>query len=220
MSEALLFAVAEPPLVIAVVALLLVVEGGATAGLLVPGTAMALAAGAATQAGGLPLPATVGAVAGAAAAGGQVGYHRGRRRARRRPESDEAGSGAGADMRHARVRDDLVRRLARRPVPAVAAGPWLSAGRALVPWHAGRTGVSPRHFTVAHAPSAAAWGAATAVAGHVAGAAARAALAEGMAVIAVVVAVVVVLAVILRTRRSPRAAISPRDRRVLATAPS
>lgn len=186
------------PLLVAVIALGLVAESGLLIGVAIPGTAIALAAGVAAQAGVVPVPAALAGTALGAVLGGQLAYRLGRRRRHR------SAPFAGVARVGTRAWPSLCRTLRRRPFSTVLVAPWLSAGRLLVPRTAGWSGVEGRRFTAVHTPSAIAWAATLTGVGYAATALTREYVALGLG-LAAGTAVLLGVALVLRGshRRTP-----------------
>lgn len=164
------------PLLLLVLATALTAEAGLLAGVLIPGTALALGAGALVVPLGLPLPLVCAAAATGAVLGGQLGYRLGRRRV------DRPAPFAGTARLPFGIWERAAAALHRRPLVAVAAGQWLSYGRIVVPRTTGWAGATPPvAFTIVQSVSATTWASTLVTIGHRAGEAARggAALALG-----------------------------------------
>ncbi|MFP5022573.1 hypothetical protein [Pseudonocardia phyllosphaerae] len=182
------------PVLFALVVPVLVVEAGLPVGAFVPGTLVALTAGA--LAGGASLPVAVAAVAAGTVAGGQLGFRIGRARRGRAAPFAVATRLPRGPWRHAG------RLLAGHPVLTVATGQWLSWGRVVTPRVAGWAAVPPGRFTVVHSVSATTWAAVLTTLGHLTGEAARESVTSAYGLVtAVAGALLTVLLVGLRRRR-------------------
>lgn len=191
-----------PGLLLPVAALLLSLEAGTLLpGMLIPGTAVLLALGFFAQTGFVTLGAALTAAICGAVLGAQLGYVNGRRWRRRSappviPPLVAAGWARAGDF------------VERHGIPAVAAGQWLFAARALTPRLAGWSGVGYPVFSLANAPSAVLWAATLTTGGYILGAQAQTLFANGVNIAAAVLVVAAFTALHLyrRARRPAESA--------------
>ncbi|PSK95453.1 membrane-associated protein [Murinocardiopsis flavida] len=192
-----------PGLLLPVAALLLVLEAGTLLpGMLIPGTAVLLALGFFAQSGFVTLAAALTAAILGAVVGAQFGYGNGRRWRRRSappviPPIIAAGWARAGGF------------VERHGVPAVAAGQWLFAARALTPRLAGWSGVGYPAFSLANTPSAVVWAATLTTGGYVLGAQAQQLFANGVNIAAAVLVVAAFAALHLYRRARRPAASAP-----------
>lgn len=160
------FASLSAPALLGLLVLALTIEAGMLVGLVIPGTAVVLTAGAVADVVGVPPVLVASAAAIGTLAGGQLGFRLGRRR-------HGAPTLVVASAVTARLWSSVAAAIAARPNVTVAAGQWLSYGRVAIPRSVGWTGVSAVSFTVSHTASGLAWAATLTMVGHATGELAR-----------------------------------------------
>lgn len=157
---------------------LVLLVGGESLGLLVPGETALLGAGVLAREGSLQLGLVLPLAAAAAIAGDNVGYLIGRRGGHlllvaRGPFRD----------RRARMLEGGERFFARRGRRAVFLGRWVAVARVTVPWLAGTSGMPWRVFLIWNVLGGATWVATATLAGYAFGAGAEAVFASTGAVL-------------------------------------
>lgn len=132
---------------LAVIALVLVVESGFLAGMLLPGSTAALAAGWLSVNRGLPLPLVIAVVTAATVVGAHLSWWRGR-------HTDAPAKVRG---RLRRLLSRVFAGLRQHPLVVVAVAQCVAGTRTLTPRAAAAAGVPYRRFTVAQLAGATVW---------------------------------------------------------------
>lgn len=141
---------------LAVIAVVLVAESGLLAGMLLPGSTAALAAGWLSVNRGLPLPLVIAVVTAATVAGAHLSWWRGR----------HTDAPAKVKGRLRTLLGKVFTGLRRHPLVVVAVAQCVAGTRTLTPRAAAAAGVSYRRFTVAQLAGATAWASALVVSGR------------------------------------------------------